>query len=317
MKRYIARRLVSLIPIMVLVSMFTFLGQQLVPGDPINTIIGTSEERQLDPQIIQEIRREYGLDQPIPIQYVKSMWKVMHGDFGRSFQTKQPVTGEISARLPITLTLGVTTLLLNTSIALVLGTLAGVHRGTIMDFLATSWAVLGAALPGFWVAIVLIIVFAANLGWLPASGWVSPYQHPVAGIRHMLLPVIALGLFGSAAIMRQTRSSLVEVLNQDYIRTARAKGLKERTVVTRHALKNGLIPVVTVLGFSLAHVIGGSVLIERVFALPGVGRLALDATNNRDYPVVQAIVLMSAAAVVFANLVSDVMYFYLDPRIRY
>ena len=317
MKRYIARRLVSLIPIMVLVSMFTFLGQQLVPGDPINTIIGTSEERQLDPQIIQEIRREYGLDQPIPIQYVKSMWKVMHGDFGRSFQTKQPVTGEISARLPITLTLGVTTLLLNTSIALVLGTLAGVHRGTIMDFLATSWAVLGAALPGFWVAIVLIIVFAANFGWLPASGWVSPYQHPIAGIRHMLLPVIALGLFGSAAIMRQTRSSLVEVLNQDYIRTARAKGLKERTVVTRHALKNGLLPVVTVLGFSLAHVIGGSVLIERVFALPGVGRLALDATNNRDYPVVQAIVLMSAAAVVLANLVSDVMYFYLDPRIRY
>jgi peptide/nickel transport system permease protein len=166
-------------------------------------------------------------------------------------------------------------------------------------------------------AILLIIVFSVNLGWLPAAGWVDPFEDPVEGIKHMILPVLSLGLFGSAVVMRQTRSAMIEVLRQDYVTTARSKGLVERKVILRHALKNAMLPVVTLLGLSLAGLIGGSVLIERVFAIPGVGRLALDATNNRDYPVIQAIVLMSATAIVLANLFTDIMYAWLDPRIRY
>lgn len=319
MWRYIVRRLMTAMPVIVLVSVLTFAGQQLIPGDPLLAILGTDnfEDVQADKTQLDAVRKEYGLDQPVIVQYGKYAWRMLHGDFGKSFRTRQPVPEAIGERLSVTVKLSVITFTVNTTIAIALGTIAAIYRGTKIDLLATSWAVLGVATPGFWVAILLIIVFSVNLGWFPAAGWVDPFDDPVDGVKHLVLPVLSLGLFGSATIMRQTRSALLEVLRQDYITTARAKGLAERRVIIKHAIKNAMLPVVTLLGLSLAGLIGGSVLIERVFAIPGVGRLALDATNARDYPVIQAIVLMSATSIVVANLITDILYAYLDPRIRY
>jgi peptide/nickel transport system permease protein len=319
MWRYIVRRLITAIPVIVLVSVLTFVGQQLIPGDPLMAILGASEVEVLeaDPEALAALRTEYGLDQPVLVQYARYVWRCLQGDFGRSFRTRKPVTEAIGERLNVTLKLSIVTFVVNVLISVPLGIVAALYRGTKIDLLATTWAVLGVATPGFWVAILLIIVFSVNLGWLPAAGWVDPLEDPVEGIKHMILPVVALGLFGSATIMRQTRSALLEVLRQDYIVTARAKGLAGRRVILRHALKNALIPVVTLLSLSLAALFGGTVLIERVFAIPGVGRLALDATNSRDYPVIQAIVLLSATTIVLANLVADIAYGFLDPRIRY
>jgi peptide/nickel transport system permease protein len=317
MTAYIARRIISSIPVIILVSMLTFLGQSLVPGDPILAVISPEEAGQLTPEALQQRRHELGIDRPLPVQYIKYVGRVVHGDFGRSFRTHESVTKTIRARLSVSMKLNLITFTLNTTTALFLGTIAALKRGTIIDFFATSWAVLGVATPGFWLAILLIIVFSVQLHWLPAAGWVDPFQDPVQGVRHLILPVMSLGLFGSATIMRQTRSALLEVFRQDYIVTARSKGLAERVVVVRHALKNAMLPVVTIIGLSLAGLLGGSVLIERVFAIPGVGRLALDATTSRDYPIIEGIVLLAACSIIVANLFTDLMYAYLDPRIHY
>ena len=320
MTGYIARRILSSIPVVVLVSMLAFLGQSLIPGDPILAVIGADEAGalgDLGPEVLEQKRHELGLDRPLPVQYLKYVERVVQGDFGKSFRTREPVAKTIGRRLSVSVKLNIITFTVNTTLAIVLGTVAALYRGTFLDLLATGWAVMGVATPGFWLAILLIVIFSVQLGWLPAAGWVDPFQDPVEGIRHLILPVVSLGLFGSATIMRQTRSALLEVMRQDYITTARSKGLAGRAVITRHALKNAMLPVMTVIGLSLAGLIGGSVLIERVFAIPGVGRLALDATNSRDYPVIQAIVLMAAGAIIVANLITDLMYAYLDPRIRY
>ncbi|MEX2229797.1 MAG: ABC transporter permease [Dehalococcoidia bacterium] len=319
MARYILRRLLNSLPVFLIVSLLAFAGQQLVPGDPILAIIGQGEFAELasgGAQAIEARRHELGLDRPVILQYLSYLERLAHGDFGRSFVTKEPVLQMIGERLPITLKLSLITFTVNILLGIALGVVAALRPG-MTDFAATTWAVLGVATPNFWVAILLIIVFSINLGWLPTSGWVDPFTDPVDGIKHLILPVISLGLFGSATIMRQTRSALLEVLRQDYVTTARAKGLQESRVVIRHALKNAMLPVMTIIGLSLAGLIAGSVLIERVFAIPGVGRMAIDATTFRDYPVIQAIVLMSTGAIVVANLVTDVAYGYLDPRIQY
>ncbi len=317
MTRYIARRLLSSIPVIILVSVLTFLGQSLIPGDPILAIISPEEAGALTVEALQLRRHELGIDRPLPVQYVKYVERVVQGDFGKSFRTHESVAKTIKRRLSVSVKLNLITFSLNTTTAIFLGTMAALYRGSIIDFFATSWAVMGVATPGFWLAILLILVFSVQLGWLPAAGWVDPFKDPVQGARHLVLPVMSLGLFGSATIMRQTRSALLEVLRQDYITTARSKGLSGRVVIVRHALKNAMLPVITVIGLSLAALLGGSVLIERVFAIPGVGRLALDATISRDYPVIEGIVLMAACAIVLANLITDLMYAYLDPRIRY
>jgi len=317
MRGYILRRLLTAIPVIFLVSMLTFIGQKLLPGDPLLAIIGADQESGLTAADLKGLRHDYGLDQPIFVQYAKYLGRAAHGDFGKSFRTKLPVTDTIRQRLSVSVKLASITFVIHIVLAVTLGIIAALYAGTMIDLLATGWAVLGVATPGFWLAIILIILFSVKLNWLPASGWVDPFVHPAEGIKHLVMPVIALGIFGSATIMRQTRSALLEVLRQDYVTTARAKGLSERVVIMRHALKNGMLPIMTLLGLSLAGLIGGSVLIERVFAIPGVGRLALDSTQNRDYPVVEGIVLMSATAIVLANLFTDIMYAWLDPRIRY
>jgi peptide/nickel transport system permease protein len=316
---YIVRRILNSIPVIIMVSMLAFLGQQLVPGDPILAIIGEGEFAELATggrAAIEAKRHELGIDRPAPLQYLSYVQRLANGDFGRSFVTREPVLEMLGQRLPISVKLNLITFTINIVSGLLLGTIAALRPG-YPDFFATTWAVLGVATPSFWAAILLILLFSVKLGWLPTSGWVDPFTDPKEGIRHLVLPVTALSLFGSATIMRQTRSSLLEVLRQDYITTARAKGLIERRVVIRHALKNGMLPVLTIIGFSLAGLIGGSILIERVFAIPGVGRMAIDAANRRDFPVLQAIVLMGTLAIVAANLVTDVMYAYFDPRIKY
>lgn len=319
MIRYILRRVVNSVPILVIVSLLAFLGQQLVPGDPILAIIGEGEFAELasgGAEALDARRHDLGLDRPPILQYFSYIERLAHGDLGRSFVTRQPVGGMILQRLPITLKLNSITFVINVVAGISLGTIAALRPGW-PDFFATTWAVLGVATPNFWAAILMILVFSVWLGWLPTSGWVDPFDEPINGIKHMIMPVIALSLFGSATIMRQTRSALLEVLRQDYIQTARAKGLKEQTVVIRHALKNAMLPVITIIGLSLAALIGGSILIERVFAIPGVGRMAIDAANRRDFPVIQAIVIISTLAIVSANLITDILYGYLDPRIKY
>jgi peptide/nickel transport system permease protein len=305
--------------VIIIVSAMTFIGQQLIPGDPLIAALGegaASEVADLGPGALEAKRKELGLDQPLPIQYARYVGNLAKGDLGRSFRTRQPVGTMLLERLPVTLTLSSVTFVVNVILGITLGVVAALRPGW-PDFFATSWAVLGVATPNFWAAILLILVFSVWLGWLPASGWVAPWEDFSEGIRRLILPITALGLFGSATIMRQSRSALLEVLRQDYITTARSKGIAPMAVITRHALKNAMLPVVTLLGLSLSGLIAGSVLIERVFAIPGVGRMAIDAAVTRDFPVIQAIVIMSTLAIVAANLITDLAYGYLDPRIRY
>lgn len=319
MTGYIFRRILGSIPVIIMVSMLAFLGQQLVPGDPILAIIGEGEFAELasgGAEALDARRRELGLDRPAIVQYLTYIERLLQGDFGRSFVSREPVIEMIATRLPISMKLNFITFAINVTTGLSLGIYAALRPG-YPDFFATVWAVLGVATPNFWAAILMILVFGVWLGWLPTSGWVDPFTDPVNGIKHLIMPIAALSLFGSATIMRQTRSSLLEVLRQDFIITARAKGLIERRVVLRHALKNAMLPVMTIIGFSLAGLIGGSVVIERVFAIPGVGRMAIDAANRQDFPVLQAIVLLGTFAIVGANLLTDIAYAYLDPRIKY
>jgi peptide/nickel transport system permease protein len=317
MRDFLVRRLATTLPVLLIVSVLSFAGFELVPGGAVQAVIaGEGETSNLTGDQIKELAREHGLDRPLPIRYAKYMERLLHGDMGRSIRTKQPVTSAIGERLSVSIWLSATALILHVSIGLLLGVIAGINAGGKIDLAATMLAVIGVATPGFWLAIVLILVFAVELGWLPASGWVDPWERPWDAVRHMILPVIALGIFGSASVMRQTRSAIVEVMAQDYIRTARSKGIRERSVVVRHGLKNALLPVVTVIAFQIPGLLGGSVLIERVFAIPGVGRLAVDATLGLDYPVILGIVFMAGAAIIVANFLADVAYAVLDPRIR-
>ncbi|MCK9486046.1 MAG: ABC transporter permease [Dehalococcoidia bacterium] len=299
--------------------MLTFFGQQLMPGDPLFAILGVdpseNEDFAANPEMLEELRSRYGLDQPMIVQYANYVGRLAQGDLGTSLRSKRPIIDMLKERLPITLTLSLATYFTNVFIGIALGVVAALRPGKV-DFFATSYAVFGAATPNFWAAILMIVVFSVWLGWLPTSGWVAPWDDFGRSLKYLALPILANGFFGSAIIMRQTRSGLMEVLRQDYIVTARAKGLATRTVIMRHALKNAMLPAWTVIGLSLSTLISGSVLIERVFGIPGIGRLAVDAAQTQDFPVIQAIVIISTMAIVLANLVTDIVYGYLDPRIR-
>src|SRR5919202_2488952 len=313
MARYIVRRILLMVPVAFLVTVIAFLLLRLSPGDPV--LIFAGEER--DPAVLAQIRTSLGLDQPLPLQYVAWIGHVAQGDFGRSIRTRQPVREAIIERLPATLELGGAALLLSATVALSVGTLSALRRNSGVDLLATGFAIGGVSLPNFFLGLVLILLFSVVLRLLPPGGCAPFTQDPGDNLRRLILPMITLATAGMAENLRQMRSSMLDVLGQDYMRTARAKGLPQAAQVTRHALKNALMPVVTLLGIRIGEIIPGAVVTESVFSWPGVGRLVVDSIGGRDYPVVQAVVLLSALAFMVSTLLVDVVYSWLDPRISY
>ena len=313
MGQYILRRLALMVPVAFLVTVIVFTLLRLTPGDPVLTYAG--EER--DPESLEQLRREYGLDQPLPVQYVSWVTHALQGDLGRSIRTRQPVLEAIVERLPATLQLGLTALVLSIAIGLLVGTLSALKRNSPLDLLATGFTLAGVSLPNFFLGLILILVFALALRLLPPGGYTALVADPLDNLEHLILPAITLATASLAVNMRQVRSSLLEVLSQEYVRTARAKGLPERVIVARHAMKNALIPVVTILGLQVGAIIEGAVITEQIFSWPGVGKLVVDSIAGRDYPVVQGVVMLSAFSFMLSTLVVDVLYGIIDPRISY
>lgn len=317
---YIIRRLLQAIPVLFFVTVAVFSMVHLLPGDPVRSLVPVGDQT-VDPEAyeesVQRVRRQYGLDKPLPVQYLRWLGHAFQGDLGTSISTRRGVSEMIKDRLPVSFSLGVMAWLISMSIAVPAGIIAAMHRNSPLDLLATVVSVATVAIPGFWMGMLLILVFVVWLGWLPPPGSFVPiWEEPVRGFQLTILPALALAGFTTASIMRLTRSSMLEVLAQDYIRTARAKGLAERRVVLAHALRNAALPVVTVMGLQVILFFSGSVIIERLFAIPGVGFMALNAIFSRDFPVIQGFVLMIAVTVVTVNLIVDILYGLIDPRIR-
>ena len=313
MTQYIARRLLLMLPVALLVTIVVFVLLRLSPGDPL--VIYAGEER--DPVALAALRVEYGLDRSMPEQYVSWITHALQGDLGRSLRTRQPVLESIVERLPATLELGIAALLLSVTIAMVVGTLSAVRRNSPLDLLATGFTLAGVSLPNFFLGLLLILVLSLAIRIFPPGGYTALREDVWENVRHLILPAITLATASMAVNMRQVRSSLLETFGQDYMRTARAKGLRETTVVVRHALKNALIPVVTIVGLQVGAIIEGAIITEQIFSWPGIGKLAVDSINGRDYPVVQAVVLVSALSFMASTLIVDVLYAWLDPRISY
>lgn len=313
MLRFIATRIASLVPILVGVSLFAFLLVHLVPGDPIQAMVGLEASE----EAIQTLREKYGLDRSLPEQYVIWLGNVVRGDFGRSIQSRRPVADLIGRALVPTAQLALAAVALSLLIAIPAGVLSATRRGTWIDHLATFSALSGLSLPSFWLGILLILGFSVQLGWLPSSGYVALWDDPWRAARHLLLPTITLGVALAAATMRMTRGATLETMRQDYVRTARAKGLPERVVTGKHVFRNALMPVVTLVGIQIGQLLGGVVVTETVFAWPGLGKLTVDAIFARDYPIVQAAVLTMGVLFVVINLITDLLYTVLDPRVRY
>jgi len=313
MGRYLLQRLTGMGLMLLLISVFSYSMVRLLPGDPVVAMFGDGG----DPVAMARVRADLGLDQPAPLYYFVWLGRALQGDLGRSIQSNRPVAGILRDRLLPTLQLALFAGLVTAALALPLGIIAAVKRGTLTDLGATTFALLGLSIPNFWLGIIFIMVFSLMLGWLPPSGWRDPFREPLQSVRFMILPAVTLGTALAAGIMRQTRSSLLDTLNQDYLRTAQAKGLNDRQVVLRHALRNALIPVVTVAGLMVGRLLGGAVITETIFAIPGVGRTVVDAIFSRDFPIVQGAVLMMAFIVLVINLIVDLLYAFIDPRIRY
>lgn len=316
MMGYLVRRLAQVPVVALLVTLVLFAVVRMLPGDPVYALVG-EDDGTLTPEQVEARREALGLNDPLPVQYGRWLFDLAQGDLGRSFLYETPVSTEILERVPPTVQLAIASLAVAVVIGVPAGTIAAVRRNSPLDVLVTLTAMFGIAIPNFWFSILLIWVFVVTLGWFPASGFVGVWEQPVQALRYMVLPVMALGLTLSASIMRHTRSSVLEVLSQDYVRTARAKGLHGRTVVVRHALRSALLPVVTVVGLQLGSLLAGSVIIESMFAIPGLGRLAVQSVNGRDYPMLQGVVLLFTVSVLVVNLLTDIAYALLDPRIRY
>src|SRR5438309_1435223 len=304
-----------MIPVALLVTIIIFVLIRMAPGDPVLTYAG--EEK--DPATIQVIRQQLGLDQPLPVQYVAWLSHAVRGDLGRSFQTKQPVLQAITERLPVTLELGLAAVTISVSVALIVGTISALNRNGVVDLVSTSVTLAGVSFPNFYLGLLLILTFAYVVPGhiFPPGGFVPFSQDPGENLRRLVLPAITLATASLAVNLRQVRSSLLDVFGQEYIRTARAKGLRERWVIIRHCLKAALIPVVTIVGIQIGAIIEGAIITETIFFLPGIGRLAVQAIPSQDYPVVQGVVLISALSFMLTTLVVDVLYAFLDPRISF
>jgi peptide/nickel transport system permease protein len=310
---YLVRRVLALLPVMAVVVTVVFLLIHLIPGDPVSVMLGPDAT----PAQVEETRRALGLDRPLHEQLFLFYSRVLRGDLGRSYFLDRPVTTALWERAEPTLVLTVSALLVAVAIGVPSGIVAAAYPGSAWDRVLMTGALLGVCIPGFWLGLNFIYLFAVRLGWLPAAGYASLFVDPVAALRYMVLPAVSLGFNQSALIARIARSCMLEVLQQDYIRTARAKGLPQRLVVYVHAFRNALVPVVAVIGITMAILIGGAVVTEIVFNIPGLGRLIISAILRRDYPVVQGVVLVTATAYVLINLAVDVVYALIDPRIRY
>lgn len=313
MLRYLIRRLLFSVLVIAGVVTIAFGLMHMIPGDPVDAILGT--EASADTRAA--LRRELGLDRPLAVQYGAWWWDLLHGDLGRSVLIRQPVSTLILDRLPTTIPLALLSMALAIAIAIPAGVLSALYRHTWLDGVVALLAFSGLSIPGFWLGVLMILAFSLRLRWFPPGGYVSIFSEPIAGLHHLILPAIALGATFAAALTRMIRSSLLEVLSRDYIRTARAKGQQEYRVVLRHALRNALIPAVTIVGVQVGILLSGALIIEQVFALPGLGRLTTQAVLTRDFPLVQGCIIVIATIFVFANLLTDLLYIYLDPRISY
>lgn len=314
MQRYLAARLLALIPVLLGILAVVFLLIRLIPGDAVQLFLGTQVE--MTPEQMAELRRFFGVDKPIHAQFIEYLGRIVRGDLGVSLRTSRPVFGDILQRLPLSFQLAALALIIAMAIAVPLGIASAVTRNSALDVLARIGGLLGLSMPNFWLGAMLILIFSRYLH-VSLGQYVPITQNPVATLQSLYLPALALGGAIAAILMRYVRSSLLEVLGQDFVRTARGKGLRNVAVMLRHALPNALIPVITVLGFQMGYLLGGTVVIEEIFALPGMGRLALQAIHQRDYPVVQGVVLVIALLFVLTNLVVDLLYAWIDPRIRY
>ena len=313
MQRYLVERLGQLFLVLLFLSAIVFMIVRLIPGDPAAVMLGT----EATPQAMAQIRHEMGLDQPLVVQYVKWLRNVVAGNFGTSWVSRKPALQLILGALPVTLQLVGASFLVALVIAFPAGIFSALRPRSVIDQGATTFALLGVSLPSFWLGIMLILLFALAFRWLPPSGYTPVTSDPLGALRTTTLPAVTLGVALAAPLTRFLRSGMLDVLGLDYVRTARAKGLGERVVVTRHALSNALLSVVTVLGLQLGALLGGSIVIEQVFGWPGLGRLSLAAIQQRDYGVVQGVVLFVAAGFVLVNFAVDLVYLWLDPRIRY
>jgi peptide/nickel transport system permease protein len=311
----LVRRIVGVLPVLFGVSLAVFLMIRLVPGDVVDVLLGT--EGVASPQRMAELRRLFGLDRPFYVQYAEWAGRMLTGDLGRSLRTGRPILADVLARLPVTIQLTATAMVISLVVAVPFGIISAVRRYTFVDSAVRLAGLVGLSVPNFWLATMLVLFVSLYWRILPTSGYVHPSQDLVGSFRSVLLPAISLGLANMAILMRMTRSSMLEVLRQEYITTARAKGVSEKLVVYRHALRNALIPVVTLAGIQVGYLLGGAIIIEQIFALPGLGSLVLNAITQRDYPLLQAAMLFIAFAFPLVNLAIDLLYTYLDPRVRY
>ncbi len=309
---FVLRRTIESLLALWVASVIVFAGVRSLPGDPAIALSGEGN----DPAVNAQIRQKYGLDLPIPIQYLRWATLALHGDLGRSIRTGLEVASTMALRLPVTLELAAMGILVTILLGVPAGVVAAIRRAGPLEYLTSGIGLFGLSVPPFWIGLILILVFASTLHLLPASGYVPFLSNPIENLRRMVLPALVLGSAFAAWVMRQTRSAVLESLRSDYVRTARAKGLREVTVITRHALRNSLITVITVLGLEAGALISGSVITEQIFLIPGFGKLIIDAVVNRDFPIIQGVALFSALGYILINLLVDLLYARLDPRIR-
>ncbi len=312
MLEYLAKRIATLIPTLIFVSMLIFGLQQLLPGDPALILAGEEQ----DPAVVAHLRKTMHLDEPLPVRYAYWVGGVLRGDLGESVRMQLPVRELVAQKLPVTVQLALMAFAVALLVGIPAGIVAAVWRGTVWDTIANAFALWGLSTPNFWLGILMILLFSVQLGWLPASGYVSPFEDLGANLAAMAMPAFVLGNAIAAVLMRHTRSAMLQVMNTDYVRTARAKGLRERAVVLKHALRNALTPVITLGALELGTLLSGAVLTEQVFTIPGFGKLIVDSVFNRDYAVVQGVVLVTATTYIVLNLLADLAYFLANPRLR-
>jgi peptide/nickel transport system permease protein len=317
MTTFIVRRLIQSIAVLFLVSLLVFFGMRLLPGDPIRMLVTAESYTHMTQEEVEKLRHDNGLDRPLVEQYGTWIGGILRGDWGRSILSKMPVLDDIRNRIPITLHIGLLSLIIGLVIGVAVGILSAVRRNSWLDSTVTVMANVGITIPTFLVALFGVYIFGIKLGWLPVMGYKSPFTDFWLNTKQIILPVLCLSTFPIAGFARQTRTSMLEVMNQDYVRTAWSKGLSERIVIARHALKNSLAPVITMAGMQLGGILGGSVIVEKIFVIPGMGFMAVNGIMQQDYPSVQAVVMVVAIAVVLANLLVDISYGWFDPRIRY